>query len=373
MLDGRKRLLILGGIGVVLAVVLAFQHLLPRGDDSRDKVPPMAPAGAPDGRQPPPAAASGAAAASEAQYAKLFAISQQPGPQDVPVLKKAIQSPSWEDRHAAVTGLGRLKDKGDPPALLTVLTNAQEKASLANYYDEVYIGSAYQGARSLAETGCPWIWRLSQTQFNVFWNTPGHGQNYHYVANGGYKPDSNPNLYYYLMEDMGWQSGGGDQDFWDVMYKVETDDINYKLTVVSGYTGYTHNLLLGNGPGKKILIADCYNKNGVSVEVKGKGVASYGVNTVADQVLPGTGGKILILDYDVITAAGSPYDETGDRAKQLAKDWQPDPNNPANGPRFARHMRKADVLFTDGSVKLMPIADIHPGIPKNCAQYWDPK
>ena len=149
--------------------------------------------------------------------------------------------------------------------------------------------------------------------------------------------------------------------------------INYKLTVVSGFTGYTHNLLLGNGPGKKILIADCYNNNGASVEIKGKGIASYGINTVGDQVLPGTGGKILILDYDVITAAGSPYDETGDRASQLAKDWQPDPNNPSNGPHFARHMRKANVLFTDGSVKLMPIANIHPSIPKNCAQYWDPK
>jgi HEAT repeat protein len=127
MPDRRKRLLILAGVGVVLAVVLAFQHLLPRGDDSRDKVPRMAPAGAPDGRQPPPAAANGAAAASEAQYAKLFAISQQPGPQDVPVLKKAIQSPAWEDRHAAVVGLGQLKDKGDPATLLAVLTNAQEK------------------------------------------------------------------------------------------------------------------------------------------------------------------------------------------------------------------------------------------------------
>ena len=127
MLDRRKRLWILAGVGVVLAVVLAFQHLLPGGDDSREKAPRMAPAGAPDGRQAPPAAASGAAAASEAQYAKLFAISQQPSPQDVPALKKAIQSPSWEDRHAAVTGLGRLKDKGDPATLLAVLTNAREK------------------------------------------------------------------------------------------------------------------------------------------------------------------------------------------------------------------------------------------------------
>ena len=247
--------------------------------------------------------------------------------------------------------------------------NVMEKASLKNYYNEVYIGTTYQGAMSLSETASIWVWRLSQTQYDVFINSPGHGQSYPYT---GYKPDSNPNLYYYLLEDNAW-AGGGDKDYWDVIYKIETDGVNYKITAGTGYTGYHHNLTLGTGPGKKILIAEAQDHRGVSVEIKGKGVASYGVNTVADQVLPGKGGKILILDYDVITAAGSPYDETGDRASQLAKDWQPDPNNPANGPRFARHMRKADVLFTDGSVKLMPIADIHPGIPKNCAQYWDPK
>jgi len=154
MLDGRKRLLILAGVGVLLAVVLAFQHLWPRGDESRDKAPRMAPAGAPDARQAP-AAASGAAAASEAQYAKLFAISQQPSPQDVPVLKQAIQSPSWEDRHAAVVGLGRLKDKGDPATLLLVLTNAQEKP-------EVRAAAAEQlGAMRYAEAGSALIDAMS--------------------------------------------------------------------------------------------------------------------------------------------------------------------------------------------------------------------
>jgi HEAT repeat protein len=131
-----------------LAVVLAFQHLWPRGDESREKAPRMAPAESQDGKQAsPPAAASGAAAASEAQYAKLFAISQQPSPQDVPVLKKAIQSPAWEDRHAAVTGLGRLKDKGDPATLLAVLTNTQEKP-------EVRAAAAEElGAMKYAEAG----------------------------------------------------------------------------------------------------------------------------------------------------------------------------------------------------------------------------
>jgi hypothetical protein len=147
MPDRRKRLLILAGVGVVLAAVLAFQHLWPQGDESREKRPRMAPAGAQDGRQAPAVAASGAAAASEAQYAKLFAISQQPSPQDVPILKKAIQSPSWEDRHAAVTGLGRLKDKGDPATLLAVLTNAQEKP-------EVRAAAAEQlGAMKYIEAG----------------------------------------------------------------------------------------------------------------------------------------------------------------------------------------------------------------------------
>jgi prepilin-type N-terminal cleavage/methylation domain-containing protein/prepilin-type processing-associated H-X9-DG protein len=244
-----------------------------------------------------------------------------------------------------------------------------KKASLDAYYDEVYISGVYQGAMSLSESANIWVWRLSQTQFDVFKNSPGHGQGYPYT---GYKPDSNPNVYYYLLEDNAWQ-GGGDKDFWDIIFKIETDGINYKITCVVGVTGYLHNFYVVKGGVKNIIWADCRNFNGQTVEVKGVGVASYGINTVADQVLPGRGGKILIMDYDVITAAGSPYDETGGRAGQLAKDWQPDPNNPANGPRFARHYRKANVLFTDGSVKLMPIAEIHPAIPRNCAQYWNPK
>ena len=244
-----------------------------------------------------------------------------------------------------------------------------EKASLEQYYNEVYIGTTYQGAMSLSENASPFVWKLSETQFNVFLSSPGHGRGYNYT---GYVPDANPNVYYYLLEDNAWR-GGGDMDFWDVNYKVETDGINYKLTVYPGYTAYHHNLTLGTGPGKKILIGEAQQRRGETVEVKGKGVASYGINTVADQVVPGSGGKILIMDYDLEIAAGSLYDETGERAKQLSERWIPDPNNPSNGPKFARHGKKANVLFTDGHVKLMPVADIHPGIIKNCEEYWDPR
>jgi HEAT repeat protein len=125
MPDRRKRLLILGGVGALLALVLALQHLWPRGEESPVEKPRVAPTQAPAAMPPAPAAVS-AAAAPEA-YSKLLAISQQPSPQDLPVLKKAARSPSWEDRHAAVMGIGRLKEKGDPATLLAVLANAQEK------------------------------------------------------------------------------------------------------------------------------------------------------------------------------------------------------------------------------------------------------
>ena len=243
-----------------------------------------------------------------------------------------------------------------------------EQASLDQYYNEVYIGGNYQGAMALSESDSPFVWKLSQTQYEAFLNA-GKGRGYNYT---GYKPDSNPGLYYYMLEDNAWR-GGGDMDFWDVNYKIETDGINIKITVVPGYTVYTHNLILGNGPGKKILIADTMHKKGETVEIPGKGVASYGINTVADQIVPGDGDKILLMDYDVITAAGSQYDETGDRAGQLIERWQPDPNDPTGPLKFARHMRKANALFTDGSVHLMRPDDIHPNKPESCAKYWDPR
>ncbi len=244
-----------------------------------------------------------------------------------------------------------------------------QMAKLDEYFDEVYIGSSYQGTVSLSAEPGVFLWKLSQTQFTDLANTPNHGKNYNYT---GYQPDSTPNIYYFCMEDMAWQSNP-DKDFWDIIFKIETLGVDITLTCVRGQTGYIHNFYYLHGGVRVDIWRDCRNYDGQSVQVKGVGVASYGVNTVADQVLPGKGGKILIMDYDVVTAAGSPYDETGGRAAQLAKDWQPDPKNPANGPHFARHWRKADVLFTDGSVKLMPIADIHPGIPRNCAEYWNPQ
>ena len=80
-----------------------------------------------------------------------------------------------------------------------------EKASLEQYYNEVYIGTNYQGAMSLSENNSPFVWRLSETDFNAFLKAPGHGRGFNYQ---GYVPDGNPNVYYYLLEDNAWRGGG---------------------------------------------------------------------------------------------------------------------------------------------------------------------
>jgi len=242
-------------------------------------------------------------------------------------------------------------------------------ASLDDFYDEVYIGSNYQGTVSLGRDDGVFIWRMSQTQFDQLAGTSGHGKNYNYT---GYVPDSNPNVYWFVAEDMAWQTAP-DKDFWDIMFKLETDGINTTITVKRGQTGYIHNFYYMKGGTREDIWRDCRNYDGESIVVKGVGAATYGVNTVVERIPPATGNKILILDYQHITAACSQYDETGERAYQLANTWIPDPNNPSNGPRFARHYKKANAVFTDGSVKLMPISDIHPEIIDNCIKYWDPK
>jgi len=128
-------MVILVGIGAVLLVVLAVYHLWPDSDasptigsrtssGSSDEGPSGAggDSGKTGGSSP-----RGSGTARELPYMELFAISQQPKPIDMPVFKKALKSTKWENRHVAVVGMGRLKEKGDPPALLDVLLDKQER------------------------------------------------------------------------------------------------------------------------------------------------------------------------------------------------------------------------------------------------------
>lgn len=125
------RLIILGGLAIVLAVVLIIQYALPSGDEPPETAPGKTTTPTAAGKDDPPGAAKPASpAAADTSYRRVFKIAEQPRPADLPALKKEVQSPSWKNRHAAVVGIGRLKDKGDPATLQAVLTNADEKAEV---------------------------------------------------------------------------------------------------------------------------------------------------------------------------------------------------------------------------------------------------
>lgn len=128
MPDITKRMKIMGGVALVLAVVLVVQYTWPRGEEPRETTPEPSPAPATSGNDAPTPA--GPAAPAATPYRQVFKIAAQPRPEDLPVLKKEIKSPSWKNRQAAVIGIGRLKEEGDPASLQAMLANPQEKAEV---------------------------------------------------------------------------------------------------------------------------------------------------------------------------------------------------------------------------------------------------
>jgi len=131
-----KQTTVVAGISIVLLVVLAVRHLWPGDDQPPPLVPPSASQGDGGGTPSSPGAPVGNAGQTgggheaEITYPKLLAISQKPKPENLPVLKKALKSPSWRNRHIAAVTVGRLGRKGDPPSLLEVLRNKQEKPAV---------------------------------------------------------------------------------------------------------------------------------------------------------------------------------------------------------------------------------------------------
>jgi hypothetical protein len=202
-----------------------------------------------------------------------------------------------------------------------------------------------------------------------------NGRQTHGYRHPGYVADSNPNLYYFAFEDMKW-SPGADRDFWDINYKMVGNGVDMTVTIINGVTGYTHYLYQGapGDPGRKKLfdkpLSQC---NGQSITVKGDARSSYGMNSMAGKIEPGLGEKLIIMDYDMVLAAGSPLDETsGDRAEQLKQVWSPDPAAPKAPLKFARHFGQCNVLFGSGAVRLVSPQAIHPDDPDACCKYWNP-
>ena len=129
----HRRLILLGGAAVVLAVAYLVLHRpfgLGGDEQARAAVEEEdAPSATPDPAPEGPARRGGtkAVAPPTANYAHVLRLSRNPGPDALPGLKRAATDPSWEKRQAGVIGIGRLKQKGDPAFLLQVLANGEEQ------------------------------------------------------------------------------------------------------------------------------------------------------------------------------------------------------------------------------------------------------
>lgn len=265
-------------------------------------------------------------------------------------------------------------------------TSMGKKATLANYWMDVYPGGNYAGSICLDEDEGDFIWKLSETQWKTFRDMANrNGRQSHGYSHPGYQPDSNPNKYYFAFEDMMW-SNNPDRDFYDLNFVVERKGMSINLTITNGVTGYKQYLFLGprGDPGRQQLFnEDRQNRplrdhNGETITIEGQSSSSYGMNSMAGVIEAGSKNKVAIMDFERLLVAGSALDETsGDRAEQLSELWIPDPNKPSGAPSFARHFDKANVLFADGAVKLMDCTlghkdSLHPDDPEVAERYWDP-
>jgi prepilin-type processing-associated H-X9-DG protein len=119
----------------------------------------------------------------------------------------------------------------------------------------------------------------------------------------------------------------------------------------SGSSGGGAGSSFGGGVGGSELTADA----------GGSATTNYGMNANYADVA-GKAGKIAVMDYHR-------YQVRPDA--DVWSDPEIDPN--ADGiPVFARHWKKVNVLFTDGSVSLMDPKDIDPNVPSIEDKYWNP-
>ena len=170
----------------------------------------------------------------------------------------------------------------------------------------------------------------------------------------GAEERSNP--YWLCLEDH-----GGDWDYKDVMVKVSYTGNGYLLEAESGGTGHTNSIV--TKPDHTELQRTGSNQargtlQPIPVATTGI-IASYGMNIAVPDTLD-TPGSILVMDYHWLLA--SPDDHWSD---------YPDPEN-SSIPIFARHRERLNVLFVDGSVRMMDPHDIDPNNVYVERTYWLP-
>ena len=164
---------------------------------------------------------------------------------------------------------------------------------------------------------------------------------------------SNP--YWLCLEDH-----GGDADFKDVMVKVSITGRGYLLECESGFTGH-RNSVVSKPDLTELQYIGSNRPRGeldpIPIAVNGV-VASYGMNVAVPEL--NTPGSIMVMDYHWLLASSE--DQWTDF---------PDPEN-SSIPVFARHKERINVVFVDGSVRMMDPHDIDPNNVKVAKTYWLP-
>ncbi|MGB2819825.1 MAG: HEAT repeat domain-containing protein [Phycisphaerae bacterium] len=133
MWSGKQLLLLLVGLAAVLAAGSLIVHGLSGPDTSApaDGDEALASDG-PEGTEGKGAGDDGGKGGpqdpvSVETYRDVVKLSWRRDPKYLPELKQAAGDSEWKKRHAAVSGIGQLKEKGDPEFLLSVLSNEAER------------------------------------------------------------------------------------------------------------------------------------------------------------------------------------------------------------------------------------------------------
>ncbi|MFP4053203.1 MAG: type II secretion system protein [Phycisphaerae bacterium] len=240
-----------------------------------------------------------------------------------------------------------------------------EGAALEDYFLEVFKGqldNPDDHAWDMPLEPSLYVRKLSQKQFGSF-EKSNHKQwmrdNY-----DGYQPDSEDHIYWLCMEDQG-HHGGGDMDFWDVVFRITHEPDKTLIYVKNGSAGYNFNLK--RGIEREMIVHNVKKNEGATVEVPGGSTASYGMNHIAGQLRAG-GRKILAIDYERTLVYGTDTD-----ASRPIDDWSDEKWEDDHGKlRFARHWGQINTLYADGSVQLHSPDEIDPIVKDTRDDFWNP-
>ena len=217
----------------------------------------------------------------------------------------------------------------------------------------IHAWGGYSGEYTQYLRAGPWFKKLSGTQYQQI-----NLQDGKLYDAPPYMSDDHPEVFWFIMED--WHSTSSDYDY-DLSIRV-TDNADGTATLLFKQhgTGYSYELIdlvkneavmtkaqmNGNPPGAEY-----------TVTIGGEGLTSYGINSAVASIRH-SGGKIMVIEYPWFIARST-------------HDWNNYESDVPGIPIFARHSGKINVLFVDGSVKLMRPDDINPADPDTEAAYWD--